>query len=90
MVQALIRKDVLRGISPLLFPLLEGAAALLLSLDKNLTPLELKSILLSTVVPSALLSTKVASGGSLHIGRAVAATTGAIAEQFPSGALRPL
>ncbi len=52
-------------------PHVAGAAALVFARDPTLTPAQVRSILLSTVDPIAGL--KVASGGRLNAGRAVAA-----------------
>jgi len=52
-------------------PHVAGAAALLLSVNPDLTPAEVKSLLLDTVDPIAGLAGKTVTGGRLNIGNAI-------------------
>jgi hypothetical protein len=62
-----------------------GAAALLLSMDPDLSVPEVKALLLASALPSPYLQGKVASGGHLHIGRAVAALRPLVEYFAPGG-----
>lgn len=55
-----------------------GSAALLLSLEPDLKPLQLKSILLSSVTEQSSLKNFVSSGGRLHLGNSVDAVNGGL------------
>ena len=55
-----------------------GSAALLLSLEPDLKPLQLKSILLSSVKEQSSLKNFVSSGGRLHLGNSVDAVNGGL------------